>query len=150
MTRKADFNAEEWSLVLEGPLMAGMLVIAADRGGTLRETVSLARAYAEARQQHGSGELLDEIVASNPQIDPVRVRSPEELRTTGLQRVREAVDLVRRKATPEEVGDYTRFIETLADKVAHAHREGGVLGIGGKEVSDSERAALDDIAAALR
>lgn len=150
MTRKADFNAEEWSLVLEGPLMAGMLVIAADRGGTLRETVSLARAYAEARQQHGSGELLDEIVASNPQIDPVRVRSPQELRTTGLQRVREAVDLVRRKATPEEVGDYTRFIETLADKVAHAHREGGVLGIGGKEVSDSERAALDDIAAALR
>lgn len=150
MTRKADFNAEEWSLVLEGPLMAGMLVIAADRGGTLRETVSLARAYAEARQQHGSGELLDEIVASNPQIDPARVRSPEELRTTGLQRVREAVDLVRRKATPEEVGAYTRFIETLADKVAHAHREGGVLGVGGKEVSDSERAALDDIAAALR
>jgi hypothetical protein len=38
---------------------------------------------------------------------------------------------------------------TLADTVARAHKEGGVLGIGGKEVSESEQAALDEIAAVL-
>jgi len=150
MTRKADFNAEEWSVVLEGPLMAGMLVMASDRGGTLRETVSMAQAYVEARRQHATSELLDDIVASNPQLDPGRMGSPKDLRTTGVQRLREALEVVERKATPEEAADYKRFIGGLADTVAHAHREGGVLGFGGKEVSDSEQAALDDIAGALR
>ena len=56
MTTKADFTEEEWKLVLEGPTSAGMIVITAQRGGTIRETVSMAKAYAEARQQHRSNE----------------------------------------------------------------------------------------------
>jgi hypothetical protein len=43
MTRKAEFNAEEWSTVVDGPLYAGMRVISAERGGTLRETVAMGR-----------------------------------------------------------------------------------------------------------
>ncbi len=39
---------------------------------------------------------------------------------------------------------------TLVDRVARAHKEGGFLGIGGKQISDSEQQALDEIAAALR
>ena len=42
MTRKAEFNADEWSTVVDGPLYAGMRVISADRGGTLRETLATA------------------------------------------------------------------------------------------------------------
>jgi hypothetical protein len=33
--------------------------------------------------------------------------------------------------------------------VAGAHREGGLLGVGGKEVSPEEQAALDEIEGAL-
>jgi hypothetical protein len=33
--------------------------------------------------------------------------------------------------------------------VAHAHKEGGVLGIGGKEVSPDEQAVLDQLASTL-
>ena len=44
MTTKADFTPQEWDLVLEGPPSAGMIVITAQRGGTLRETVSMAKA----------------------------------------------------------------------------------------------------------
>jgi hypothetical protein len=33
--------------------------------------------------------------------------------------------------------------------VAQAHKEGGVLGVGGKEVSDRERAVLDELAGML-
>lgn len=69
MTTKADFTPQEWELVLEGPMSAGMIVITAQRGGILRETVSMAKAYAEARQQHGQSELLDEIVAVKPKLD---------------------------------------------------------------------------------
>ena len=63
MTKKADFSAEEWSLVLEGPPTAGLVVISAERGGTLRESVSMGQAYVEARRDEGPSELLDAIVS---------------------------------------------------------------------------------------
>jgi hypothetical protein len=149
MTRKADFNAEEWSVVLEGPAIAGMLVITAHRGGTFRETVSMAKAYAEAREQAGQSELLDEIVSARPELDRDRFRSPEELRDGGPRQIREAVDLLGSKASPEEVEDYRKFVLGLAERVAAAHKEGGFLGVGGEEVSEAERKALDEVAAAL-
>jgi hypothetical protein len=37
----------------------------------------------------------------------------------------------------------------VADVVAHAAKEGGVLGIGGKQVSEQEQAALDELAGKL-
>ena len=46
MTGKADFTAEEWQLVLQGPPTGGMIVVTAQRGGTFRETLSIA-AYEE-------------------------------------------------------------------------------------------------------
>jgi hypothetical protein len=145
MTGKRDFNAEEWDKLVQAPALAALRVIHADRGGTLRESLSLARAYAEARQS-GGGELLDAIVSSPPALDPSTTRSPEQLAERADQALRDAIELLERKATPEEVEDYRRFVLAVADTVAHAHREGGFLGIGGKEVSDSEQAVLDQLA----
>jgi hypothetical protein len=149
MTRKADFNAEEWERVARGPVLAGLRVIAADRGGTLRESMSMGRVYAEARAQHGESELLDEIVASPPQLDPRQLGSPETLQSTTLDGLAEAVRILEATATPEEVDGYRRFVLGLAERVARAHKEGGVLGIGGKEISDEEQRALDEIVATL-
>ena len=144
MTAKADFTPEEWTAVLEGPPSAGLNVITAQRGGTFRETISMAKAYTEARQNHGASELLDEIVSAKPHVDHTRYSSPEELRQAGLQRIRDAVALLEQKATPDEVEEYRRFVVTLAEKVANAHREGGE-----DAVSDAERAAIDEIRQAL-
>jgi hypothetical protein len=149
MTTKADFNAEDWSLVLQGPPTAGMMVVTAHKGGTLRESISLGRVYAEARKRQGEDQLLDEIVRDQPEFDQERFQSVEELRTRGLERLREAVALLEQKATPEEVEDYKRFALSLADAAARSHKEGGFLGIGGTEVSDSESAVLDEIAQTL-
>ncbi len=149
MTRKADFNAEEWERVVRGPVLAGLRVIAADRGGTVRESMSMGRVYAEARAQHGESELLDEIVASPPQLDPRQLGSPQALQSTTLEGLVEAVRILEARATPEEVDGYRRFVLGLAERVAQAHKEGGFLGIGGKEISDEEQRALDEIVAAL-
>jgi hypothetical protein len=146
MTTKADFTPQEWELVLEGPMSAGMIVITAQRGGMLRETVSMAKVYAEARHQHGQSELLDEIVAVKPKLDHTRYRSLEELKEHSLGHLRDAVALLQGKVTPEELDEYKRFIITFADKVAHAHREHGR---GGDAVSASEQAATAAIAEAL-
>jgi hypothetical protein len=146
MTTKADFTPQEWELVLEGPPSAGMIVITAQRGGMLRETVSMAKAYVEARQQHGQSELLDEIVAVKPKLDHTRYHSLEELKEHSLGHLRDAVALLQGKVTAQELDEYKRFIITLADRVAHAHREHGH---GDDAVSPSEQAATAAIAEAL-
>jgi hypothetical protein len=150
MTRKADFNAEEWSTVVEGPLYAGMRVISADRGGTLRESLAMGRVYQEARAGHGASELLDELVKSPPSIGPDRLREAGgNIAAVASERLREAIRILEAKATAEETDAYKRFVMTLAQAVASAHKEGGFLGIGGKEISDKEQAAIDAIIDAL-
>ena len=144
MTTHADFTEAEWDTVREGPTSAGMIITTAERGGTFREVMAMAKAYTEARQDHGASELLDEIVSAKPHVDHTRYSSPEELKQAGLQRVRDAVALLEAKASPEEVDEYRRFVVTLAEKVANAHREGG-----DSAVSDAERAAIEEIRGAL-
>ena len=143
MTGKAAFTEEEWQAVLEGPPIAGMLVITAESGGSFRETFALAKAYAGAREQHGESELLDEIVAVKPEFDRKRYGSAEALGQEGLQRLRDAVAALQAKATPEEVEDYRNFVVALAERVAAAHKEHG------ERVSPNEQAALGEIAASL-
>jgi hypothetical protein len=145
MTTQADFSEQEWDTVLEGPTSAGMLVIAAERGGTFRETIAMAKAYAEARQEHGASELLDEIVSHKPETDRTRAHSPEELREHALQNVRDAVALVADKASAAELGDYRLFVVSLAKKVAAAKREKGST----DGVSPAEAQAITEIEGAL-
>ena len=148
MTTKTEFNAEEWERVAQAPALAGVLVIMADRGGTIRESIALGRAYAEARRDAGS-ELLEQVVATAPQVDPATLGPADQLGQQLPERIREAVRILKEKATPEEAEEYRQFILRVADVVAHAHKEGGVLGIGGKEVSEQEQAALDELARVL-
>jgi hypothetical protein len=143
MTSKSDFTAEEWQLILEAPPSAGLIVVTAQRGGSFRETIAMAKAYAEARQQHGKSELLDDIVAAKPERDHTHYHSAEELKQHGLQHLRDSVALLEKKATSEEVEEYRRFIVTLSQKVAAAHREHG------QDVSESEQAAVNDVTEAL-
>jgi hypothetical protein len=144
MTTKADFSTEEWQLILEAPPSAGMIVLTAQHGGSIRETIAMAKSYAEARQQHGESELLDEIVGAKPGRDHTRYHSPEELKEHGLAHLRDSVALLERKATPAEVDDYRKFVVTLSHRVAAAHREHG------QEVSAAEQTAIDDITSALQ
>ena len=150
MTKKGDFNADEWSALVEGPLLAGMRVITAGRGGTIRESLALGQTYAKARQQHGESELLDDLVAAPPAMEPDRLRSAGDISAVTTERLREAVQLLEQKASPDEVEAYKRFVLTLAEAAANAHREGGFMGVGGKQVSEGEQAALDEIAATLQ
>jgi hypothetical protein len=143
VTTKADFTEAEWEQVLSGPPMAGLIVATADHGGMMRETFAMAKAYGEARKQHGNSELLDAIVAAKPERDHTKFHSYDELKLHGLQLLQEAVATLQGKATAEEVDDYRRFVLTLARRVAERHEEHGT------NISPTEQAALDELAAAL-
>jgi len=144
MTTKSEFNADEWERVARAPALAGVMVALADRGGTFRESLALGKAYVAAKRDGGT-ELLEQLVASPPSVDRQSAGQPDQI----PEQIREAVQLVEEKATPEEAEEYRQFILRLADVVARAHKEGGVLGIGGKEVSPEEQAALDRLSSTL-
>ena len=143
MTNKAAFTPDEWISVIQGPTSAGLVVVAASRGGTFRESFAMSKAYVEARSEHGKSELLDEIVHSKPKLEHAHTHSTEELMADALQRVRAAVAVLESKATADEVEDYRQFVMTLAQKVAVAHREGS------QDVSPAEAAAIEEIRTSL-
>jgi len=142
MTGRAAFTDEEWELLREAPATAGLVVLTAEGGGTFRETFALAKAYTEARKQHGKSELLDDLVAAGPKSGD-RFQTKEEVRKRGLEQVREAGALLRSKATPEDAEGYRAFVISLGERVAEAHKEGG------QQVSERERAVLGEIEASL-
>ena len=142
MTGKADFTEEEWNLVREGPPTAGMIVLVSSKGGSFRETWALAKTFAEARKQHGESEMLDALVADRP--DTPRFHSPEEAEQQGLEQLRQAVALLRQKATPEDVEGYGNFVREVARRVAEAHKEES-----GQAVSTEEQDAIARIESAL-
>jgi hypothetical protein len=150
VTSKADFNAEEWTTVVEGPVLAGMRVVAAHRGGTIRESLAVAKVYAAAREAQGDSELLDALVSSPPAVDSQQIRaSGGDIKSASEERLREALRILGEKATPEEVEQFKRFVMEVGEAAAKAHKEGGFIGIGGKPVSPEEQAALDEIQALL-
>ncbi|MGZ5313545.1 MAG: hypothetical protein ACXWEL_08730 [Solirubrobacterales bacterium] len=139
MTAKADFTEEEWTTVLEGPTSAGLIVVTAQKGGSIRETFSMAEAYTDARKEPGQSELLDAIVNTKPEVDHERMHSAQELKEHNLQNIRDALALVESKASADEVEQYKGFIVRLAERVAERV----------KGVSDTERTAVSEIAETL-
>jgi len=139
MTEQTDFSPDEWELVTEAPPGAGLLVALSSRGGSFRESFSMAKAYVETRQEHGASELLDAIVSTKPKLDRSHRGSYAEVEEYRLQRLRDAVALLEQKATPDEVDDYRKFVVRLAQRVAEAHSEHG------QQISDAEAAAIERI-----
>jgi hypothetical protein len=143
MTGKTDFSEQEWETILEGPTSAGLIVSTAEKGGTFRESFSMAKAYAEVRGEAGATTLVDEIAQSKPEVERTRTESVEALREHHLGIIREAVSLLEAKASTDELEDYQRFTLGLAERVAGAKEEGS------EPVSEAERSAIAEISAAL-
>lgn len=105
----------------------------------------MAKAYTDAAGEHSASQLLDDIASEKPEVDRTRFQSDEELRSSLLQHIRDAVSLLQEKATPEELDEYRGFLANVAGRVAEAHRE-GFMGMSGERVSEAEQRALADIA----
>jgi hypothetical protein len=142
MAPGAQFTPEEWSALAEAPLLAAARVVAAERGGTIRENLAIRRVYAAARELRGESPLLDALVESSPSLDLKRVDA-------GHARLQSALVVVKAKASPEDAEAYKGFVLAVVQTVAEANREGGFAGIGGEEVSEREQAALDELTALL-
>ena len=141
---EARFTPEEWSIVAEAPGLAAARVAAAARGGKISESLALRDVYAAARDLRGESALLESLVASEPEVDLDR-----DPGAAAGERLRAGLAILERKATPVDVDAYKGFVLAVVQATAEANREGGIIGIGGEEVSAREQAALDEIGALL-
>ncbi|MFI7599631.1 hypothetical protein [Actinoplanes sp. NPDC049681] len=66
-----------------------------------------------------------------------------------VTRAAEASALLAAKATPEDAETYKHWLVEIAESVVGAASTGGVLGIGGDQITESERAFRDELAQAL-
>lgn len=146
MATKAEFNAEEWSKLVEAPVLGGLWVSSASGGGRIREAMAVAKVYAAARKEQGDSSLLDEIVASPPGIS--EAAPSDDPAAVVKARLTEALRIVDEKS-PEDGDAYRSFVVAVARAAAEAHEEGGFIGIGGRKISDEEAAALKELQAVV-
>ncbi len=162
MTDKSDFTVEEWKLLLESVMMAGIAVTAAEPSGLwglLKESIASGSALAQAKLDPGSNPLIKAAVAdletSQGQSiarDGLKAQlassKPIEIKARCIETLRQAGALVDAKA-PADAAAFKGWLHQISQHVAEAAKECGFLGFGGVRVSESEKAALTEISNAL-
>lgn len=158
MAKQDSFTSDEWTLIRLAPSLVAGGVAAADASGifaSLKEAMAGARGMAESFKADSNLELFAALAADHsiPGLpDPksltgegTREQQMQTFKTSVLQRVKSAADLVASKASPEEAAAYRKMLVDIAQKAADASTEGGFLGFGGVRVSDKEKAFISEV-----
>lgn len=155
MSTQADYTAEEWDLIVSGPVVAGTTIVFADPAlfGSIKESAAIAKAINDYGQT-SSVELIQAIGAAvrggqkpkTPQVP--KEQGPKGALKYLIAESRRAVDLVQGKS-PEEAEPYAQYLLDIAQKTAESSKEGGFLGIGATRVSEQEKAVLARLAEEL-
>jgi hypothetical protein len=162
MATKASFTTEEWTLLLESPMMAGMAVSAAEPSGLfgmLKESFATGSALAAAKIDAAANGLVKAVAAefgtaegraaARDGINASLAGSPAgDIKARATETLRQVAALLAAKA-PEDAAAFKAWLAEISRHVADSAREGGFLGFGGVQVSDAEKATLAEIAAAL-
>jgi hypothetical protein len=158
MAGKADFTADEWSLLCKSPMLAAMVVVAASPSGpfgVIKEMIAMAKLVAETKAKGGEGlvsAVVNEITTregiEHAKPTEIQGKSPDQARAYALDQLKQAAALLHQKA-PGDAAAFSQWLQEVAQRVASAAKEGGFLGFDGTLVSEQEQAALRDTAAAL-
>jgi hypothetical protein len=76
-------------------------------------------------------------------------RNPRLAAETSLDLARQSIEILQANATLEETVQFKHWLIAIAEQVALATRSGGVLGLGGTQLSDEEQAYLMQLREAL-
>lgn len=161
MADKSNFTPDEWKLLLESVMMAGMAVTAAEPSGLwglLKESFASGTALAKVKLDNNSNPLIKAVVAD---FDTSEGRSAARdglkaklsgadagaIKTRCIETLRQVSTLLDTKA-PADAGAFKAWLRQISQGVAEAASEGGWFS--GVQVSDAEKATLTEISSALR
>ena len=150
MTRKHDFDPQEWQLLSAMPWIAGVLVIVADPSWRVVGEFKAMAAAVVADQSEGAAsalikELLADMEAATDADEVGDGLSEEEM----FELLEQCGQLIAARCSADEAGDLRAWVLDVARATAEARREGGFLGIGSVRVSADERSTLSRIDAAI-
>jgi hypothetical protein len=159
MVDKASFTKEEWTLLLESPMIAGMAVTAADPSGLwglLKESFAGGTALTGADTNPLVKAVVTDFSTSEGRSaarDGLKVKfassQPSDLKIKAVDSLRQVSALLDAKA-PDDAAPFKAWLRQISQSTAEAATEGGGLfGLGGVQVSDAEKATLAEISTAL-
>ncbi|MGR6318523.1 hypothetical protein Q2K19_00180 [Micromonospora soli] len=154
------FSDEEWGLLVGLPQAVLTAASAAESDGTKRtmaenaaglETIAAGRESASPLVAAVAGEVVTrvgdpEAGAELPVLEPA---DPQAMIDDVLARARQASALLAGKVDEGQAGAYRHWLVAVAEQVVSAASTGGLLGLGGDVVSDSERRFRDRLAQVL-
>lgn len=156
---RARFSDEEWATLSAAPGNVTAIIMLADRsggGGQDKEIAALHDAVAEAVANSAPTELVNMLyrdgvsgVAVEELVKAYKKTDELMTRKSLLGPVSAAMAAVRANGVKGEAESFQGVLTAVAQRVAAAAKEGGFLGMGGTNISDAEKAALDAISAAL-
>lgn len=162
MADKSSFTPEEWKLVLSSPMLAGLAVTMAEPSGIwgmLKESMASASAVVAAGSDANASPLMKALLADMETSDGRHIardeikegmsgKSPAEIKQQVISKLAQVGKIIDAKA-PQDAPAFKSWLKYVADQVAEAAAEGGVLGFGGTKVTDAEKATITEVGRAL-
>lgn len=170
MSIKDDFTENEWFVLSSTPAMIGAAMSSAAPSGvigTVKEMTAGMRGTVQGLTDYPESELIAALLEkaenweeakdkmedyrekAKERLDGAEIKSREELQSHVLSDCAAAAKLVDEKCSPSDAAIYKEWSVKIANKVAEAAKEGGILGFGGERVSAEESELIAKIEAAL-
>ncbi|MEU6076548.1 hypothetical protein [Micromonospora sp. NPDC047074] len=154
------FSDEEWGLLVGLPQSVLTAASAAESDGTKRtmaenaaglETIAAGRESASPLVAAVAGEIVSRVgdPEAGEELPAIAPADPRAYLEDVLGRAVEAAALLAARTDEGEAGAYKHWLVEIAEQVVGAASTGGILGLGGDVVSDSERRFRDRLSQVL-
>jgi hypothetical protein len=155
-----EYSDEEWGLLVGLPQAVAIAASAAEPDGVRRtwaegaagqQAIAAGRESGSGLVEKVAGELVSRIGDPDEGAEPTVVAPPDRRAALAdvIERARAATAVLGDKADPGDAAAYKHWPVTIAEEVVTAARSGGVFGVGGDVISESERRFRDELAAVL-
>ena len=161
MTNKSNFTPDEWKVLLESVMAAGIAITAAEPSGLwglLKESFAGGAELAKAKTNPGTNALIKAVVddfnttegsaARDALKNKFKDNKPNQIKDKCIETLRQVAAIVDTKA-PGDSAAYKSWLQQISQQVAEAAKEGGFFA-GGASVSEAEKATLTEISSALK
>lgn len=152
MTSRTDLTPANWAALVDaGPAIARAVAASAGAPSQAETELGAFIAYVgDAATSTDGGSLLGQLVADVAGTLAGGVPAPDgDVYVDGLEKARKAGAILAVEADPDEATAIRTWLLGAARAVAAAAKDGGVLGIGGTQISDWEKETIRAIADAL-
>lgn len=154
------FSDAQWSLLVGLPQAVVTAASAAESDGTRRtmaenaaglEAISNARQAASPLVSRVATEIVSRVgdPERGEELPVVQPPDPQAYLADVLGRAGEASALLASRVDDGEAGAYRHWLVKIAEQVVSASASGGLLGIGGDQVTEGERRFRDELSRVL-